>query len=155
MVAVEAAAIGRAGDEAAVGDGIGGGGEHLAIPEDVAGVAGHGGGFVHVHAGARVDEDELGEAHVHHGAAGGADVATVDGIDEHDSDVVQRRHIGGMIAERGRKTTARRWARNEFDSFEIISRLRGEWLSYSVRKSIAGRTIPVPFKRLQGKARAI
>ena len=99
VVAVESAAVGGAGDEGAVGDGFGEGVEHLAVVEDASGVAGHGGGILHVHALARVDEGQLREAHVHHGAADGADVAAVDGVDEDDADVVEGSHGGGSIRE--------------------------------------------------------
>ena len=103
MVAVEAAAVGRAGDESAVGDGVGGGGEFPAAGQDVAGVAGHGGGGLPIEAGAGIHEGELREAHVHHGAAGRPDVAAVDGVDEHDADVVQGDHGNGMIRTAARK----------------------------------------------------
>jgi hypothetical protein len=71
VVAVEAAAVGGAGDEPAIGDGLGGGGDDLAVGEDGAGVAGHlAASSMFMPPWARIHEDELGEAHVHHGAAG-------------------------------------------------------------------------------------
>ena len=56
VLAVESAAIGGSGDQAAIGDGFGDGGEFFAVLEDVACVTSHCRGVVHVHAGAGIHE---------------------------------------------------------------------------------------------------
>jgi len=80
---------GGAGDEGAVGDGLGDGRELSGGGEDGGGVDGGAGGFERD--GILVDDAEVGEAEVVHGAGDGADVLRVAGADEDDGDAVKFR----------------------------------------------------------------
>jgi len=82
---------GGAGDEGAVGDGLGKGREASGLLHDGGGAYGGFGGLGVFDLGGLegggvvVDDAEVGEAEVLHGAGGGADVAGVAGADEDDS----------------------------------------------------------------------
>lgn len=89
LFAVEAVDAAGDGDGAAVGDGFGEGGGLGAVFVDGEGFEGHFPEFDLVEAGVGVDEGEVVEAAVFHGAADGADVAAVEGVDADDADILE------------------------------------------------------------------
>ena len=89
MEAVNTFAVGGAGDLDAVVDGLGEGGDFLALGEDVIGADRHSARFLPVDGGLGLDKVKVAEAHVFHGPADGTDVSAVHGIDEDDANVVE------------------------------------------------------------------
>jgi hypothetical protein len=92
VVAVHAGAGTGAGYDGAVANRFFQGLECFAGIEQVVGMAGEALGFVPVVSLVRINDSKVGDAHVHHGPADGANVAGALGFDEYDSDIFERIH---------------------------------------------------------------
>jgi len=92
VVAVHAGAGAGARHDGAVGHGFFQGLENVARGEQLVRMAGEAAGFVPVVPLVRINDGEVGDAHVHHDSADGADVAGTLRFNEYDSDIFERIH---------------------------------------------------------------